>query len=84
MSLPTQSPPELDILLVNRLSWAGQTLAYAAIGKIRHRGASNIWEIDAVEPRDIRLVPEDGFNEYVQARSAEYEMPSVISRDEDA
>lgn len=82
MSLPTESSPELDVLLVNRLSWAGQTLAYAATGKIRPSDDSNIWEIDLVEPRDIRPVADDGFNEYVQARSAEYDMPNIISRGE--
>lgn len=83
MSLPAQSLPELDILLVNRLSWGDQTLAYAAVTKIRRRDDSDIWEIDSVEPRDIRPVPEDGFSEYVQARSAEYDMPNIISRSED-
>lgn len=83
MSLPAQSPPELDILLVNRLSWGDQTLAYAATAKIRRRDDSDIWEIDSVGPRDIRPVPEDGFSEYVQARSAEYDMPNIISRGED-
>lgn len=84
ISLPVQSPAELDVLLVNRLSWAGQTLAYAATAKIRRRDESDVWGIESAEPRDIRLVPHDGFNEYVQARSAEYDMPNIISRGEDA
>ena len=58
-------------------------MAYAATAKIRRRGDSDIWEVDSVGPRDIRPVPEDGFSEYVQARSAEYDMPNIISRGED-
>lgn len=81
MSLPAQSPAELDVLLVNRLNWAGQTFAYAATAKIRRADDAEVWGIEAPEPRDIRSVPEDGFDDYVQARSAEYDMPNIISRE---
>ena len=84
ISLPIQSPAELDVLLVNHLSWAGQTLAYAATGKIRRRDDSDVWGIESAEPRDIRPIPHGGFDEYIQARSAEYDMPNIISRGEDA